>query len=339
MVEIRSVEDKKAWQAFLSQKEVTFYPFFQSWLWGGVQEHMARSIWRVGVYDNEKLVAICQIVDVPAKRGHYLHVRHGPVLLPFNKEVFEAVIAHVSDIAKKKKASFIRLSPVVQKEHVDFLMLKKMGMRNAPMHNMDAEICWVLDVDKSEEELLKGMRKTHRYLIKKAQSLDIEIIKTQKATDIEDFLALYKDLSYRKHFVPHSGVKEEFSVFAKEDQAMLFLAKYNGEIISGAFIAFVGNMAIYRHGASHANFRDIPASYLLQWEAIKEAKKRGMKLYNFWGIAPSDSKKHPWHGLTLFKTGFGGKRVELLHAQDLPLNLFYWKTYAIEAYTKWKKGY
>lgn len=339
MVEIRNVEDKKEWQAFLSQKEVSFYPFFQSWLWGEVQGHLGHEVSSIGVYENKKLVAVCQIVDVPAKRGHYLHLRHGPVLLPFNKEVFQAVIAYITDIAKKKGASFIRLSPVVQKEFVDFPNLAKMGLRDAPMHNMDAEICWVLDITKTEEELLKEMRKTHRYLIKKARGMDIKITKTQKSEDIESFLALYKDLSHRKHFVPHGGVKEEFTVFAKEDEAMLLLAIYDGKIISGAFIAFVGNMAIYRHGASDASFRDVPASYLLQWEGILEAKKRGKTLYNFWGITPSDSPKHPWKGLTLFKTGFGGKRVELLHAQDLPLNLSYWKTYAIEAYTKWKKGY
>ncbi|GAI33015.1 unnamed protein product, partial [marine sediment metagenome] len=42
-----------------------------------------------------------------------------------------------------------------------------------------------------------------------------------------------------------------------------------------------------------------PASYLLQWEAIKEAKNRGCKLYNFWGIAEIESKKTSLLGFEL----------------------------------------
>lgn len=43
------------------------------------------------------------------------------------------------------------------------------------------------------------------------------------------------------------------------------------------------------------------ASYLLQWEAIKEAKKRGCEIYDFLGIAdPKDEKSH-LAGVTDFK--------------------------------------
>lgn len=339
MQEIRNITQKKIWDEFLLQKEVQFYPFFQSWEWGESQRQMGRVIWRIGVYDEEKLVAICLIIKIAAKRGTYLHFRHGPVLLPFDWEVFDMITHYCRKLALQENVSFLRVSPVVPKEYVDFVELQKRGFRDSAVHNMDAEICWVLDLQKKEEQLLKDMRKTHRYLIKKAKGLDIVIEKTKNPEDLAKFFPLYADLSKRKHFVPHKGVQEEFSAFAKQDEEVLFLATYNGKVISGAIIAFVGKMAIYRHGASDNAFRDIPASYLLQWEAILEAKKRGMSIYNFWGIASDDRKSHPWYGLSLFKMGFGGKRVELLHAQDLPLNFSYWKTHLIEKISKWRKGY
>lgn len=338
-MDIFEIKDKKQWDTFILNKEIVFFPFFQSWQWGEVQKRIGYRIWRIGTFEDKKLVAVCQIVDISAKRGHYLHLRHGPVLLPFNKEVFRVITAYVRNLAKQKSASFVRMSPVVPKEYVDFSSLRQMGFRDAPIHNMDAEICWVLDITKSEEEILKEMRKTHRYLIRKAQSMDIEIVRTRKSSDINSFLNLYSALSLRKHFVPHRGVREEFEEFAKGNQELLFLAKHKGKVISGALVAFVGNSAIYRHGASDASHRDIPASHLLQWEAILEAKKRKKTLYNFWGIAPTDQPSHPWQGLTLFKTGFGGRKLEFLHAQDLPLSPWYLKTYAIEALAKWMKGY
>ena len=338
MIKIKEVSDKRAWTLFLNLVEP--FPYFQSWNWSEVLERLGDKVLRLGTYDSKNnLTGVCLVNKVKAKRGNYLHVRHGPVFLKFNLSHFDNVLDCIKNIAVEENAAFIRISPLVKRDDIGIEFFKKRGFRDAPSHNMDAEICWVLDITKSEEELLRGMRKTHRYLIKKAKSLGIEIIGSKNPSDIKRFLPLYSDLSKRKHFVPHKGIAEEFGVFGKDDEAVLFLAKYKNKIISGALVMYVSGTAIYRHGASSFEYRDIPASYLLQWEAILEARKRGKKTYNFWGIAPTDAKNHPWQGLTLFKTGFGGYRLEFLHAQDLPLNLWYWKTYSIEYLTRIIKGY
>jgi len=129
------------------------------------------------------------------------------------------------------------------------------------------------------------------------------------------------------------------NVLCKNNEALLLFAKYKGKIISGILIDFVGPMAIYHHAASDNAYRNIPANYLLLWEAIKEAKKRKKTFFNLFGIAPSDNKHHPWSGFTMFKMGFGGERVEFIHAMDLPLSALYWKTYSIDLITKKIKGY
>lgn len=338
MIKIKEVRNKRAWSLFLNQVEP--FPYFQSWNWSKVLERLGDKVLRLFAYDSKNnLVGVCLINKVRAKRGNYLHVRHGPVFLKFNLSHFDNVLDYIKKIAIVENASFIRISPLVKRDDIGIEFFKKRGFRDAPSHNMDAETCWVLDITKSEDELLREMRKTHRYLIKKGKTLGIEIIKSQKPSDIKRFLFLYDDLSKRKHFVPHKGIVEEFGVFEKDNEAVLFLAKYKNKIVSGALVVYVSNTAIYRHGASSFEHRDIPASYLLQWEAILEAKRRGKKTYNFWGIAPTNAKNHPWQGLTLFKTGFGGERKEYLHAQDLPLNLWYFKTWAVEYTSKIVKGY
>jgi lipid II:glycine glycyltransferase (peptidoglycan interpeptide bridge formation enzyme) len=74
---------------------------------------------------------------------------------------------------------------------------------------------------------------------------------------------------------------------------------------------------------------------LIQWEAIKEAKKRGMTRYNFWGVAPENNPDHRFAGLSLFKRGFGGEDFEYLHAQDLIINKpRYLLNYLIESFRK-----
>jgi len=147
---------------------------------------------------------------------------------------------------------------------------------------------------------------------------------------------------------------------------MIFLGKYKNprrsapqnldssgikeEIVSAAIIIFWQGIAFYHQGASSPKYPKIPVSYLLQWEAIKEAKKRGCNVYNFWGIAPLENKKpyrnpfgilrgkHPWAGLTLFKTGFGGYKKEYVRTQDLPLSSKYWLNYFVEIVRRTKRG-
>ena len=339
MIKIKEVSDKRAWSLFLNQIEP--FPYFQSWNWSEILEKLGDKVLRLGIYDSKSnLIGVCLVNKVKAKRGNYLHVRHGPVFLKFNLSHFDKVLDYIKNIAVDENASFIRTSPLTKRDDISIEFFKKRRFRDAPSHNMDAEICWVLDITKPENELLREMRKTHRYLIKKGiMNHELRIMKTKNIEDIKKFLPLYQGLSVRKNFIPHRGVKEEFEVFGKEDQEVLFLAEYDKKIIAGALIAFVEDSAIYRHSASDESFRNIPAMYLILWEAIKEAKQRNKKIFNFWGIAPTDAKNHPWQGLTLFKTGFGGERREFLHAQDLPLNFWYWKTWAVEYVSRIVKGY
>lgn len=341
MLTIENANNKKEWETFINAEVPEAYPLFQTWNWGEVQQKNGREIIRLKLIEEKQkkrsLVGVCQIILVHAKRGKYVHLRHGPVLSSQKKEYYSYLIKHIK--STWSGYSFIRMSPLVKREQLGSNLLKDLNFRSAPVHNMDAEICWVLDLNVSEEEILKNMRKTHRYLVRKAQTMDIEIIRTINISKIDNFNRLYAQLSQRKNFVPHAGISQELEIFGKDNEACMYLAKYKGKIIAGAIVLFVGEAAIYHHGASDSDYRDIPVSYLLQWEAIKDAIKKKKKLYNFWGITPLDAPSHPWRGLTLFKTGFGGRRVEFLHTQDLPFNLWYWKNYIIELFYKRLKGY
>ena len=65
-------------------------------------------------------------------------------------------------------------------------------------------------------------------------------------------------------------------------------------------------------------------------DIIQEAKRRGCKVYNFWGIVRDNQTHHPWYGLSQFKKGFGGAVESYVKAQDFVLSPRYWLTYGIE---------
>lgn len=334
---VKEIDNKKEWESFLLRDRGTPTPFFQSWNWGEIQQRLGNTIYRLGLYKNKKLVGICLIVLIKARRGTYLHLRHGPVMDSLSD--LKTFIKNIKELGVKEKAGFIRLSPLIPLESKSKAVFDNLGTRNAPVHNMDAENTWVLDLGQDEEQLMASMRKTTRYLVRKAEKIGVTVKKADSEAEFVKFLKMYDATSKRHHFIPHRGVKEELDVFSKDNQADLFLAIYNKKLIGGAIVIYYGNQAVYHHGASADEFKDIPGAYLIQWEAIKEAKKRGKKFYNFWGVVPPDKPKHPWQGITLFKTGFGGMNKNFVHAQDIPLSLNYWKTYIIETIWRIRKGY
>jgi lipid II:glycine glycyltransferase (peptidoglycan interpeptide bridge formation enzyme) len=148
-----------------------------------------------------------------------------------------------------------------------------------------------------------------------------------------DILArLQEETVIRHKFVgfPKEIFVAQLETFGRDNQASLFLCKKGQEVLSAAIIIFYNDIAYYHHSASTLKYPKIPASYFLQWHIIKEAKRRGCKLYNFWGIAPTDNPRHRFAGVTLFKKGFGGRQVDWLHAQDFPTSPFYWLTFFFE---------
>lgn len=342
-MEIRQISDKNQWEDFLKD----CYPktFLQSWNWGEFSKLMGQKIWRLGVYHNEELLATCLIVKVKAKRGTFLMAEHGPnIKLKVKNEklkILENLLEELKKIAKKEKASFIRFCPIWERTDTNEEVFKSLGFRNAPIH-VHPEVSWVLDLDKSEEDLLYGMRKTTRYLIRQAQkNPDIQIIKTQSLEDLEKFYQIYQETASRHNFVPFSFefLKKQLEVFKKDNQILIFLGKYKNEIVSGAVVVYWQNGAFYHHGASLRKYSKIPVSYLVQWEAIKEAKNRGCNFYSFWGIAPDNRPNHPWKGLTLFKKGFGGRKEEYVSTKDYILSGRYFVNWLIETTRKIKRRY
>ncbi|TSC75712.1 MAG: hypothetical protein G01um101430_206 [Parcubacteria group bacterium Gr01-1014_30] len=327
------MNDKNAWESFFENKEDK--SFLQSWAWGEVQKKLGNKVWRLGLLNSGGLSSAILAVKIQAKRGNFLLVPHGismsGVLLNILKE-----------IASRENCSFIRVAPLLPRNEENIKLFKDSGFIESSMHASAYEATWKLDIAPSEEELIRNMRKTTRYLIRQAEkNADIEVVMSDKISDLELYNQLAKETAKKQHFVPFSEevVKAEFEVFAKDNKALLLFAKYRSEAEAAVLIIFWSNIGFYHQAALSDKHHKVPLAYLLQWEAIKEAKKRGCRIYDFWGyIDPKKYPKHPWAGPTLFKLGFNGKAYEYMKTQDLPLSKKYWLTYTFEKLRKLKRG-
>lgn len=321
--------DKTTWEAFMiTHPEANF---LHSWYWGDFHKRLGHQVARRGFFDGKKLIGIVQAVIEPARRGRHLVVAGGPIIDWDNKKLVNAWVAEMRKVAKANKCLFIRVRPQLLDNDKSRAKFKKLGFRLSPMH-VTADLTSQLDLSKTDAELKKAMRKGARYELNRVDKLDIKV---ESATDdkyLKEFCKLQFDTAKRQGFVPFSTkfLSEQFNTFADADKVVMYRSTYKGKLLAMAFIIFYGSEAAYHYGASTPLAREYPGAYAIQKDAIDEARKRGCKRYNFWGVTKHRQTKHRFYGVSVFKRGFGGEDVAYLPAHDLVISPAYIVTYAFE---------
>ncbi len=356
-------KNEEQWTDFLSRQR--FRPFLQSWTMGEVYREVGQEPHRIIVTNAEgETQAICAAYTVDAKRGKHLILPYGPLIAEHlteeeQKEVMTVILEMCSTIGTSEGCSFLRMSPFWQKEKPI-----PCPHRSSPLHLL-AEHVWYLPLTENDrwsidqknytdlgssrkpEEMIMLCRKTTRNLIGRAKRDGVTIRRSNcPMEDLEKhFIRLHDETRKRHGFTPYSNAffRAQVRHCSAKNECTIYLADYEGEVISASIHMHAFGETSYHHGASASAFSKIPASYLLQWTAIEDAIARGDAIYNFWGIAPMNNgelcAQHPFAGVTLFKTGFGGALLNLPHCIDIPLSKKYYLTYLFEHVRKWRRGF
>ncbi|PIZ58689.1 hypothetical protein COY23_00255 [bacterium (Candidatus Torokbacteria) CG_4_10_14_0_2_um_filter_35_8] len=312
----------------------------QSWGWGEVAEAEGKKVIRFGIRENGEVLGVFLVIIHDLVLGKkYFYIPRGPVIKEgFYKADCNLVANTLKRIAGEKNAIFLRVDPLVRNEDkirgrsekelkkLEELGFKKLSGAAQPEHN------WVLDISKDEDTLLSGMKPKTRYNIRLAKKREVEVYQSLKEKDLKSFWGLIQETASRDKFTSLAKEHYEsiFKVFKKDNLGTLFVAKYKDKILGINMVSFFGGFASYLHGASSSKNRNLMATYLLQWEQILEAKKRGCSFYDFGGVVPdSKDKLHKWHGITRFKAGFSGERKSYVGTWDLPISRFWYSLYKI----------
>ena len=329
---VKTVEKQSEWDEF-----VTSHPdanFLQSWDFYEFYFSRGFDIVRRGIYDeNNQLVGVYAGEVEPAKRGRHLAIAGGPIFDWTNQEIKNLIFSDMKQQAKKLKCTFVRVRPQLQNTPENAKIFQQLGFRKAPMY-LSVEFAGVLNLENSEEEILKNMRQRLRRALRKAEKNQITIEKTSDPKAIHDFYQIELQTAKRHDFYAFSEdfLTKQFAAFAKNDEAVLYIAKLNGEILAENFMIFYGNEASYHYGVSSELGTKYSGAPLLHMEAMRDARKRGIKRYNFWGIVDENDTKHRFYGVSVFKRGFGVEELKYLEARDLVLDKisYYTKTLPIE---------
>lgn len=329
---VKTVENQSEWDKFVTAHQDA--NFLQSWDFYEFYFSRGFDIVRRGIYnENNQLVGVYAGEVEPAKRGRHLAVAGGPIFDWTNQEVKNLIFSDMRQQAKKLKCTFVRVRPQLQNTPANAQIFQQLGFRKAPMY-LSVEFAGILNLENSEEEILKNMRQRLRRALRKAEKNQITIEKTSDPKAIHDFYQIELQTAKRHDFYAFSEdfLTKQFAAFAKNDEAVLYIAKLNGEILAENFMIFYGNEASYHYGVSSELGTKYSGAPLLHMEAMRDARKRGIKRYNFWGIVDENDTKHRFYGVSVFKRGFGVEELKYLEARDLVLDKisYYTKTLPIE---------
>ncbi len=312
------LDNKLELNKLASQEE--YSQFLQSWEWGNFQESLGCKIWRVGLKEGDKILAAATFIKKPLiKHLAYFYCPRGPVGQINSHKILKTLLGYINKIAKEESAIFFRFEPLYLTQRD--LFIKTFDVQ--PSKTI------ILNLDKSEEELLAQMHPKTRYNIRLSSRRGIKVKEGDK-NDFDVFWQLISETSKRDKFRLHARdyYQKLFNFFTNNSTSYLdikfLFASFKEEVLAAGIFAFFGNSAVYVHGASSNKLRNFMPTYAMQWEAIKLAKKQEKKYYDFFGI---DETK--WPGVTRFKKGFGGQIVQYPGTFDYVFNKVYYKIYLL----------
>ncbi len=268
----------------------------------------------------------CVGMDTGVMGKKWWYSARGPV---FTEEKYGlALVDHVSAELKKLGGLFWRFDPYVAENFVE---------KSKPAtQNYQPTDTLMLEMGKSDDELLAEMKRKGRYNINLARKKGVTCVRVAggkvTAAELEDFWLLTNETTDRDAFAGHEKVYYENFMKTVIPYADLFFAvAEDGEKIATAISTFAGKRAIYYFGASTSNkeYRNLMAPYLLQWEMVQEAKRRGCETYDFLGIAPENQPKHAYAGISEFKWKFGGARETYAPGREIVFDKKWYTLYKV----------
>ena len=321
--EVAPVEQKR-WDAIVTHP-------LQSWDWGDFRVAMGINVVRLGEFEHNSLIQGWQITfhKIP-----YLPYTVG--YFPKGPPPSEQMLRELIKLGKQKNAISIQLEPDMLAE--ESLETSCIHLLQPAHHPLFTKYTFVLDLTKTEEELLTSFHPKTRYNIRVAQKHGVTITEDSSDNAFASYLALSNETTRRQKFYAHNILyhKTMWKILKDAGIAHLFIATYQKEILS-AWIVFVWKDTVYYpYGASSRSHREVMAQNLMLWEIARWAKKKGLFYFDLWGaMGPNPDTNDPWYGFHKFKEGYRPNPVEFIGSFDLIINPLLYKLYTSADSIRW----
>ncbi len=315
-MDLRKITDTPA-NGQKSQYNKLITHVIQSWEWGEFRKSLGIPLLRYGIYHGGKLTKTFQLTlhKIPFTNKYAGYLPKGPAP---NKELAEAL----KKIGEDNNCAFIKIEPNTENSELSKNFIKS----PKPLFT---KYNFVVNLTKSEEELLKNMYPKTRYNIRVAQKHGVKVEERTDTQAFEIYLKLYFETTARQGYHGHNQKyhRQVWEILKKADMARLLIASYKNQPLTAWMLLNFKDTLYYPYGGSSKIHPEVMANNLVAWEAIKLGKKLGLKKFDMWGaLGPDASNDDPWFGFHKFKQGYGGKLIEYIGSYDLVFN---WPLYLL----------
>jgi len=320
----------------------------QAFEWGEFKKANGVEVVRLGAWQKEKLVFVFQVFFHPLPKssktiGYF----------PKGPKPTKLMIEVVKKVARQNQAILVKFEPNQifrtwsnQKGKIEAdrfkekrFAFKKLGLTKAPKPLFDPHT-FILNLGREEKNLLDSFHPKTRYNIRLAKRKGVRVVEESTPSGLTIFIKLlFDDTVKRQGFYMHNPeyFKKLWEKLAPAGIARILLAKHKGHVLAAWMLFNLNKTLYYPYGASSSAYRNLMASNLICWEAIRLGKKSGCKKFDLWGCLPPKAKpSHPWYGFHRFKLGYGGDLVESVGSWDLVLNRPLYYAYNLAEKLRWK---
>ena len=306
---ITSATDANTWDTLVSS--LPRAQFTQSWAWGAFRESRGQEIVRLIADD-----AAALFFKVPAPVvGGYWYAPRGPVGKSPDaiKKLVDAIIREKS---LPGRALFWRVEPPVEAIQLPNGFIQS--------HAYMPATTLLVNLTQSEDALQRAMHEKTRYNIRVAERKGVTVRTATDRAALNTFVRLTEETAVRDQFrsQPADYIRATFEALVPAGMVRIRIAEKEGTALAASFEITYGDTVTYLYGASSSTERNAMAPYALHWNAMADAKQHGYRFYDFHGVNPADETspyfKRSWEGITRFKTGWGGERVNYMGTWELP---------------------
>lgn len=330
----------------------------QSWEWAQVKAAYGWQpvplVWRDSARPTATPWAAAMILKKQILRNGFaarlsiLYIPKGPLLDWRNEACRDQVLDDLQRFARHERSIFLKADPDVllgtgvpgeseaRSEEAGELVqseLRRRGWRFAS-DQIQFRNTVLIDLRKTETALLEQMGQKMRYNVRLAAKKGVTV-REGTLGDLPLLYRMYAETSNRDGFVIreegyYRRVWETFmdnALRGREPSAAALIAEVEGEAVAALFLFSFAQRAYFLYGMSRPVHREKMPNHLLQWEAIRRSRMRGLETYDLWGAPDQFDARDALWGVFRFKQGLGGEVVRTLGAWDYPASRFWYTIY------------
>lgn len=246
-----------------------------------------------------------------------IYLRHFPIIGFFAKIPRPNLPINLNKILEFKKSRKIfrlKISPFIDDSDKNYQRYRKQFLQQGfKIENFpfNPTTNYLIDLTHTDEKIFNNFTEAKRRAVRRAIKNGIYIKETP---DLKSFIEIRKKQYSFVGFLVKSEMIKLWKNLHPKNASLLLAYTNDNHPVAGILLLFYDHVAYYWFASALAIGKKLFAPTLLVWEAIKLAKSKGCKLFDFEGIYderfPKASKS--WKGFTKFKEGFGGKKATYL---------------------------